>query len=85
MCLFGIWKKHKKNQTNCAYREAHDSLRLYERFTIQPFPLPVCEIRDIAPFSVIAYPNTEPEIPQFWNKYNTEAVMGMEALLSGNR
>ena len=64
------------------YREAQNSLRLYERFTIQPFPMPVCEIREIAPFVVIAYPNTEPEIPQFWNKYNTESV---SAALSGGK
>ena len=56
------------------YREAQNSLRLYERFTLRPFQLPVCEIREIASFAVIAYPNTEPEIPQFWNKYNTNGI-----------
>lgn len=66
-----------------AYRAAQNSLRLYERFSPQTsYPPPVCRIETISPFTVIAYPNTEPEIPQFWNKYNAG---GFSLQLSGGK
>ncbi len=65
------------------YRRAKNSLLLYGRF--EPFPTDselLCDVIDLDPFAIIAFPSSEEFPPNFWNKYNAK---GLSARLSGGR
>ena len=65
------------------YKEAQNSLKLYERFCFEAkdFSVPP-KIMEIQPFSLTVYKCDEKLVPGFWNKYNAR---GLSQVLSGGR
>jgi len=65
------------------YKEAQNSLKLYERFDFSTKDFSVNpRIVEIKPFSLTVYPCDEKNIPNFWNKYNAR---GLSQVLSGGK
>ncbi len=65
------------------YRNALNSLKLYDRVVLTPSPLQIeAEIIEMPDLRLVVYPCDEPTPPQFWNKYNTG---GWSERLSGGR
>jgi len=65
------------------YREAGNSLKLYERFRFEAEDFSVKPgIVEIQPFSLTVYQCDEAAVPNFWNKYNAR---GLSRVLSGGK
>lgn len=65
------------------YKEAQNSLKLYERFRFESRDFSVIpRIVEIRPFYLTVYECDEEIVPNFWNKYNAR---GMSLKLSGGR
>lgn len=65
------------------YRSCGNSLKLCARFEIAPAHCVLdCDIVELAPFRIVAYPSNEDDPTNFWNKYNTN---GSSKRLSGGR
>ena len=65
------------------YKEARNSLKLYERFRFEAKDFSVePRIVEIQPFSLTVYKCDEEFVPSFWNKYNAK---GLSQVLSGGR
>lgn len=65
------------------YRRCGNSLKLYARFGFVPVCCELdCDIAELDPFRIVAYPSTEEDPTNFWNKYNTG---GLSKRLSGGR
>lgn len=65
------------------YKEAKNSLKLYERFRFETGEFSVIpQIVEIQPFSLTVYPCKEEVIPNFWNQYNAG---GLSLKLSGGK
>lgn len=65
------------------YKEAQNSLKLYERFRFETkdfFVTP--RIVEVRPFSLTVYKCDEEVVPRFWNQYNAR---GLSLKLSGGR
>ncbi len=63
------------------YRRTKNSLLLYGKFELFPTDSELmCDIIDLDPFEVVAFPSDEEFPPNFWNKYNAR---GLSKLLSG--
>lgn len=65
------------------YKEARNSLKLYERFRFETGDFSVKPgIVEIQPFSLTVYKCDEEVVPNFWNKYNAR---GLSQVLSGGK
>lgn len=65
------------------YKEARNSLKLYERFRFEAKDFSVNPtIVEIQPFSLTVHKSDEKLVPSFWNKYNAR---GLSQVLSGGR
>lgn len=65
------------------YKEAQNSLKLYERFRFEARDFSVTpRIVEIQPFFLTVYKCDESFVPNFWNKYNAR---GLSLKLSGGR
>ena len=65
------------------YKEARNSLKLYERFRFEAKDFSMNPgIVEIQPFSLTVYKCDEEFVPNFWNKYNAK---GMSQKLSGGK
>ena len=63
------------------YKAAQNSLKLYEKLTLEPVPVQVLpEIVTLKPFKLVVYQSDEAYTPNFWNKYNAK---GLSRRLSG--
>lgn len=65
------------------YKNAQNSLKLYERFRFEAKDFSVISrVEEIGPFSLTVYKCDEEAVPNFWNKYNAK---GLSQKLSGGR
>ena len=65
------------------FRDAQNSLRLYDRVILSAVPPRIeADITELEEFCLVAYPSDEASPPQFWNKYNAGGLSGR---LSGGR